>query len=66
KFIEMTIIQIPPTDKILRQREAAWTSVKDICEQILAPENIRSLKFFQPTTECGLLVHYTTEEYPRK
>ncbi|RDH26840.1 hypothetical protein BDQ94DRAFT_127265 [Aspergillus welwitschiae] len=62
----MAVIAIKPSDGVIRQREAAWNSVKDGCDKINEPGSGTNMKFFLPTVDCGFTINSVCDEYPRK
>ncbi|KAL3435037.1 hypothetical protein BDV09DRAFT_81726 [Aspergillus tetrazonus] len=61
----MAVIPIK-SDNVIRQREAAWNSVKDDCDKIHEPESGTNMKFFLPTADCGLAINCVRDEYPQQ
>ncbi|KAK2735829.1 hypothetical protein FQN57_001106 [Myotisia sp. PD_48] len=61
----MMVIPIILTPEVAVQREAAWSSVKDTCVDLLGPKN-EPLAVLNPTKECGTIIDSIISEYPEQ
>ncbi|KAL3479799.1 hypothetical protein BJX99DRAFT_255232 [Aspergillus californicus] len=61
----MAVIPIQ-SDKVTRESEEAWNSVKDNCDKIHEPESGTNMKFFLPTVDCGFTIECVRDEYPQQ